>query len=102
MGLGLRAALRLSGADDLRTEVEALLAAHGLPVSLAAGIPVDEIIDAIGRDKKRTSEGIGFVLIDRPGEPRWGEPVEPDRVRAAVEEIRGRSGSGPEQRPDSA
>ena len=34
VGLGLLAALRLSGADALRTEVEALLASHGLPVSL--------------------------------------------------------------------
>ena len=31
VGLGLLAALRLSGADDLRTEVEGLLASHGLP-----------------------------------------------------------------------
>ncbi|HET9121101.1 MAG TPA: bifunctional shikimate kinase/3-dehydroquinate synthase [Solirubrobacterales bacterium] len=88
VGLGLLAALRLSGADDLRTEVEGLLASHALPVSLDASIPVDRIVDAIGRDKKRTSEGIGFVLIERPGEPRWGQSVEPNRVRAAVEELR--------------
>jgi shikimate kinase / 3-dehydroquinate synthase len=88
VGLGLLAALRLSGADDLRTEVEGLLASHGLPVSLDPAISVDEVVDAIGRDKKRTSEGIGFVLIERPGEPRWGESVDPDRVRAAVEELR--------------
>jgi shikimate kinase/3-dehydroquinate synthase len=88
VGLGLLAALRLSGADDLRTEVEGLLASHGLPVSLDPSISVDEVMEAIGRDKKRTSEGIGFVLIERPGEPRWGESVEPDRVRAAVEELR--------------
>ena len=88
VGLGLLAALRLSGADDLRTEVEGLLASHGLPVSLDPAISVDEVVEAIDRDKKRTSEGIGFVLIDRPGEPRWGESVEPDRVRAAVEELR--------------
>jgi shikimate kinase/3-dehydroquinate synthase len=88
VGLGLLAALRLSGADDLRTEVEGLLASHGLPVSLDAAVSVDDVIEAIGRDKKRTSEGIGFVLIERPGEPRWGEFVRPDRVRAAVEELR--------------
>ncbi len=88
VGLGLLAALRLSGADDLRSEVEGLLASHGLPVSLDARISVDQVIDATGRDKKRTSEGIGFVLIERPGEPRWGESVEPNRVRAAVEELR--------------
>jgi hypothetical protein len=28
------------------------------------------------------------VLIERPGEPRWGERVDPDRVRGAVEELR--------------
>jgi 3-dehydroquinate synthase len=88
VGLGLLAALRLSGADELRTEVEGLLASHGLPVSLDPSVSVDAVIEAIGRDKKRTSEGIGFVLLERPGEPRWGESVAPDRVRAAVEELR--------------
>jgi shikimate kinase/3-dehydroquinate synthase len=88
VGLGLLAALRLSGADDLRNEVEGLLASHGLPVSLDRAVAVDGIVDAIGRDKKRTTRGLGFVLVERPGEPRWGEEVEPDRVRAAVEELR--------------
>jgi shikimate kinase/3-dehydroquinate synthase len=88
VGLGLLAALRLSGADELRTEVEGLLASHGLPMSLDPAVSVDDVVDAIGRDKKRTSEGLGFVLIERPGEPRWGESVHPDRVRAAVEELR--------------
>ncbi|HEY7122050.1 MAG TPA: bifunctional shikimate kinase/3-dehydroquinate synthase [Solirubrobacterales bacterium] len=88
VGLGLLAALRLSGADSLRTEVEALLASHGLPVSLDPAVSVDDVMDAIGRDKKRTSEGLGFVLLEQPGEPRWGESVELDRVRAAIEELR--------------
>ena len=88
VGLGLLAALRLSGADGLRTEVEALLASHGLPVSLDPAVGVDDVVEAIGRDKKRTSEGLGFVLIERPGEPRWGESVDPDSVRVAVEELR--------------
>jgi shikimate kinase/3-dehydroquinate synthase len=88
VGLGLLAALRLSDANALRTEVEGLLASHALPVSLDTAVSVDDVVEAIGRDKKRTSEGIGFVLIDRPGEPRWGQSVEPDSVRAAVEELR--------------
>jgi shikimate kinase/3-dehydroquinate synthase len=88
VGLGLLAALRLSGADDLRSEVEGLLASHGLPVSLDSAVSVDDLVEAIGHDKKRTSEGLGFVLIERPGEPRWGESVDPNRVRAAVEELR--------------
>jgi 3-dehydroquinate synthetase len=57
-------------------------------VSLDTAVSVDDVVEAIGRDKKRTSEGIGFVLIDRPGEPRWGQPVAADSVRAAVEELR--------------
>jgi len=88
VGLGLLAALRLSGADGLRGEVRALLDAHRLPVTLDEGIEVEGVLAAVGRDKKATSEGVGFVLLDRPGAPRWGEPVEPDRVRAAVEELR--------------
>jgi 3-dehydroquinate synthetase len=62
-------------------------------------VPVDGVIDAIDRDKKATEEGVGFVLLEEPGKPRWGQRVEPDRVRAAVEEMR--SGSEAEQRPDS-
>jgi shikimate kinase/3-dehydroquinate synthase len=88
VGLGLLAALRLSGADELREQVSERLQAHGLPVALDGEVAVDEVLDAIGRDKKATSEGVGFVLLERPGEPRWGERVEPDRVRAAVEELR--------------
>jgi shikimate kinase / 3-dehydroquinate synthase len=87
VGLGLLAALRLSAADDLRNEVEGLLASHGLPVSLDPNVDVDGVLDAIGRDKKRTSEGLGFVLLERPGAPRWAQRLEPDRVRAAVEEL---------------
>jgi shikimate kinase/3-dehydroquinate synthase len=88
VGLGLLAALRLSTADDLRNEVEGLLAAHGLPISLDPAVDVDGVVNAMGRDKKRTSEGLGFVLLERPGDPRWGQRVEPDRVRAAVEELK--------------
>jgi shikimate kinase/3-dehydroquinate synthase len=88
VGLGLLAALRLSGADQLREEVAALLIKQDLPTSLDSKVDVDGVIEAIGRDKKRTSEGLGFVLLERPGEPRWGESVEPGRVRAAVEELR--------------
>jgi 3-dehydroquinate synthetase/shikimate kinase len=88
VGLGLLAALRLSDAAELRTEVEGLLASHGLPISLDHSVSVDAVIDATARDKKATAEGLGFVLLEQPGEPRWGVRVEADRVRAAVEELR--------------
>ncbi len=87
VGLGLLAALRLSDAGELRAEVESLLAGHGLPTSLDADADVDSVLAAIGRDKKATAEGVGFVLLPAPGEPRWGQRVDPDRVRAAVEEL---------------
>ncbi len=45
----------------------ALLGRAGLPVSLDAAIDADAVLEAIGRDKKRTAEGIGFVLIEEPG-----------------------------------
>jgi 3-dehydroquinate synthetase len=88
VGLGLLAALRLSDADRLRDEVEGLLASHGLPISLDPSVDVDAVVEAMGRDKKQNREGLGFVLLSEPGEPRWGELVEPDRVRAVVEELR--------------
>jgi shikimate kinase/3-dehydroquinate synthase len=88
VGLGLLAALRLSEADSLRAEVEGLLASHGLPISLDPSVSTDGVLAAMERDKKQTREGLGFVLLSEPGDPRWGEQVEPDRVRAAVEELR--------------
>jgi shikimate kinase / 3-dehydroquinate synthase len=87
VGLGLLAALRLSDADALRAEVADLLAEQRLPTMLDPAVSIDGVVEAIGRDKKRTSEGLGFVLLEQPGEPRWGEPVADDRVRAAVEEL---------------
>ncbi|MGZ5324972.1 MAG: 3-dehydroquinate synthase family protein, partial [Solirubrobacterales bacterium] len=89
VGLGLLAALRLSGADGLRSEVAGLLAAHGLPTELDRAIELDDVAAAVSRDKKATGAGIGFVLLERPGEPRWGQSVEADRVRASVEELYG-------------
>jgi len=88
VGLGLLAALRLSGADGLHAEVEGLLASHGLPISLDPSVSTDDVLEAMQRDKKQSREGLGFVLLSEPGEPRWGQQVEPDRVRAAVEELR--------------
>ncbi|MGH2924242.1 MAG: bifunctional shikimate kinase/3-dehydroquinate synthase [Solirubrobacterales bacterium] len=89
VGLGLLAALRLSDAGELRAEVADRLAAQGLPTQLDREVGVDEVIAAVGRDKKATREGVGFVLLERPGEPRWGQRVDPDRVRAAVQELYG-------------
>jgi shikimate kinase/3-dehydroquinate synthase len=88
VGLGLLAALRLSGAGALRDEVRSRLEAWGLPTSLEPGVDTEAVLAAVERDKKRTSAGVGFVLLERPGEPRLGQLVQADRVRAAVDELR--------------
>lgn len=87
IGLGLLAALRLSEAPQLRQEVAEILARHGLPVDLDAAIDLDAVLDALQRDKKRTAEGVGFVLLSEPGEPRTGQVIDPDTVREAVMEL---------------
>lgn len=88
VGLGLLATLRLSDAGELRDQVRGILEHHGLPTALEGGIGTEEVLAAAELDKKRTAEGVGFVLLERPGEPREGASVDPVRVRAAVEELR--------------
>jgi shikimate kinase/3-dehydroquinate synthase len=90
VGLGLLAALRLSDAPELRDEAETILTRHGLPTRINdwdAGQWTDGILAAMQHDKKRTAEGIGFVLLSEPGAPRTGQLVDPAKVRSAVEEL---------------
>jgi 3-dehydroquinate synthetase/shikimate kinase len=88
VGLGLLAALRLSGRDDLRAKVRELLVANDLPVAVSASeATVDLIIEAIGRDKKRLGADVPFVLPHAPGEVQVGCEVDPAAVRGAVEEL---------------
>ncbi|MBV9309862.1 MAG: bifunctional shikimate kinase/3-dehydroquinate synthase, partial [Solirubrobacterales bacterium] len=56
VALGLLAALRLSGREDLRAEVRELLSSRGLPVILEQVDP-DAVVMATARDKKRTGDG---------------------------------------------
>jgi shikimate kinase/3-dehydroquinate synthase len=86
VGLGLLAALRLSGAEELRAQVRELLLAHGLPVELD-GASVEAVIDATAHDKKRVRSGLGFVLVTAPGEVNFGSEVAPEQLRAAVGEL---------------
>ena len=57
VALGLLAALRLSGQEDLRDEVRELLAARGLPDATAATSTPTRSCMATARDKKRVGEG---------------------------------------------
>jgi shikimate kinase/3-dehydroquinate synthase len=87
VALGLLAALRLSGADELRAEVEALLSGAGLPTELDPAIDTAEIVAATSRDKKATAAGLGFVLVRAPGEVEHGFAVAPADLEAAVEDL---------------
>ena len=99
VGLGLLAALRLSGAEDLRERVRELLIARELPVHLDSGanagvskepgrVDVDRIVAATTRDKKRLGAGsVPFVLVSAPGRVEIGQRVSASDLRAAVAEL---------------
>ncbi len=87
VGLGILAALRLSGAGPLREEVEAILARHGLPVRLDPEANLEAVLAALELDKKRDATGVRFVLLERPGAPRVGEVIDRASVEAAVREL---------------
>jgi len=87
VGLGLLAALRLSEAAGLRDEVLTILRRHQLPVVLDSEIALDNVLESLQRDKKKTAAGVGFVLLTEPGAPRIGQLVDPAKVRTAVEEL---------------
>ena len=89
VGLGLLAALRLSDADELRDEVAGLLSTPR---------PADEP-RRLGRRRRGARGGGARQEADggrrrlrasprAPGEPRIGQRVEPDALRAVVEELR--------------
>jgi shikimate kinase / 3-dehydroquinate synthase len=87
VGLGLLAALRLSEAEELRAEVKEILTRFGLPTELDLKVSARDIVEIVQFDKKRTSKGVGFVLLSEPGEPRVGQLLDPAKVEAAVEEL---------------
>ena len=87
VGLGLLAALRLSGQEDLRDQVRSLLEERGLPIRLEGADPA-EVAAATAADKKRRGEGpVPFVLVDGPGGVHPGRPVSPADLDAALKEL---------------
>jgi shikimate kinase/3-dehydroquinate synthase len=86
VGLGLLAALRLSGQEALRAQVRELLAAAGLPTRLDGAEPA-AVVAATARDKKRVGAEVPFVLVRAPGDVRHGEPVTAAELSAAVREL---------------
>ncbi len=86
VGLGLLAALRLSGDDALHDQVRELLLAEGLPVTLQ-GTSIEEVLVALDRDKKRVGSRVPFVLVRRPGDVISGAEMDASQIRDVVEEL---------------
>jgi shikimate kinase/3-dehydroquinate synthase len=86
VGIGLLAALRLSGADALREQVRELLLARDLPVGFD-GASTEQVVAATARDKKRLGKELPFVLLAEPGQARPGCTVAEGELRAAVAEL---------------
>jgi shikimate kinase/3-dehydroquinate synthase len=87
IGIGLLAALRLSGREQLRSEVSDLLAARGLP-STFEGATAAAVFELVGRDKKRRGGRVPFVLVEAPGDVTPGHEVVDADLLAAIEELR--------------
>ena len=88
IALGLLAALRLSGADPLREEVREWNLRHGLPVELDPAVDPAAVVEAVQFDKKKSSRGVGFVLLETPGQPLIDRPVDDGAILAAVKELK--------------
>lgn len=86
VGLGLLAALRLSGQEELRAQVREMLIEHGLPVRLQ-GADAEIVLAATERDKKRLAGKVPFVLVKAPGDVRTGCEVDGPQLRAAIAEL---------------
>jgi shikimate kinase/3-dehydroquinate synthase len=86
VGLGLLAALSLSGQAQLREQVRRLLHARGLPVVLE-GVSSESVTEALSRDKKRVGARVPFVLVQAPGSVSPGHELPESDVRAAIEEL---------------
>jgi 3-dehydroquinate synthase len=92
VGIGLCAAARLSQklgyltpADVAR--VDAVVAAHDLPVRLRAPLPYADLHAAMGRDKKVRAGGLRFVVLRRLGEAATQGDVPADLAEASFREV---------------
>lgn len=93
ISLGLLAALRISermcGLDPAwRTRTADVLRAHGLPTSLGDGIATEDVLRAMGRDKKADAHALNMVLLHAPGKVVLRQDPPHDMVVAAIEELR--------------
>lgn len=83
---GMLAALRLSGLSEDSKEMRLVSRIAAPPTT---GFDVDAVMEAMKGDKKVEGGRLKFVLLDKPGAPRWGCDVDESQVRAEVERLAG-------------
>lgn len=81
-------------APGLRARVEELIRRLGLPASLPADYLVDDLLIAMGHDKKNRDGAIRFALAARPGQmvrdgARWTVVAPPEQIGAALRTVGG-------------
>ena len=81
VALGMVAALRLSGNDAALEVVQRELDPQPVRVDR------DAAWAALGRDKKTVAGVPRLVLLERPGDPTWGNEVAAGDVRAALDSL---------------
>ena len=86
VALGLLAALRLGGTDDLRAQVAELLVGGGA-ADHAGGADPAAVVAATKLDKKRVGDNVPFVLVRAPGDVQFGQRMAAADVLAAVAEL---------------
>jgi 3-dehydroquinate synthase len=93
ISLGLLASLRVAhevcGAPIAwRERTAKILDRHGLPTRLAGDVSTDEILAAMGRDKKASATSFNMVLVQEPGTVLLRQNPPRELVVAAIEELR--------------
>jgi len=81
VALGLLAALRLSGLDELAATVAKLLSPQRVVVDR------ERAWLALMRDKKVVDGKVRLVLLDAPGKPLLGARFDPETVRSALDAL---------------
>jgi 3-dehydroquinate synthetase/shikimate kinase len=81
VALGLLAALRLSGLDELEDEVAQLLRPERVVVDR------ERAWQALQRDKKVVDGKVRLVLLEAPGKPLLGARFDPEAVRSALDAL---------------
>jgi 3-dehydroquinate synthase len=92
VAVGLVAAARLSHKLGLLVareiaRIEAVLAAHALPVRLRAPLPLAVLMAAMSRDKKVRAGRLRFVVLTAPGAAVTRDDVDPALAEACFREV---------------